>query len=216
MPCIKAFNERKLFKSTPYNNPESKYSKLENILGIKKERTSNKKWKQTIFPIKITKSILIINKKSLIIGSYMDGNIGMELKGDKQHTNKRLANISLEDCKKCLDKFETFINNLYTHNILNIHENLFYILLFLYVSNEPKYNYYISSPNKKKVIIKGNDLKTYETFKKGDSDIIKKILDGNDLEKVIKYIDIHIGCKIETVMSAPNTIIQDNAEDNVE
>ena len=71
---------------------------------------------------------------------------------------------------------------------MNIHENLFYILLFLYVSNEPKYNYYISSANKKKVIIKGNDLKTYETFKKGDSDIVKKILDGNDLENKLNLL----------------------------
>ena len=44
--------------------------------------------------------------------------------------------------------------------------------------------------------------------------LVKKILDGNDLEKVIKYIDIHIGCTLETKMSA-SANVNNEAADNI-
>ena len=60
-------------------------NKLENILDIKKERSTNKKQKKTTFPLKIIKLLLVIHNKSLIIGSYMDGNIGMEIKQQRTY-----------------------------------------------------------------------------------------------------------------------------------
>ena len=197
LPIIKAMNERSLFTLKPYNNTESKYNKLENILDIKKERTSNKKWKKTTFPLKIIKSLLVIHNKSLVIGSYMDGNIGMEIK--QQRTYYRISKLSYENTKIYLDKLENFIDELNKNKVENISEYLFNILLFLYISQPSKYNFYMSTANRQKIIKKCSDGKIFEGFKKGDTNKDKKFLDGYDLEKIIGYIDVDIGCNIATV-----------------
>lgn len=223
LPIIKAFNQRKLFTSKPYNDAGNKYSHLEKILGIVKTRTSNKNWKQTIFPPLIIKCILLISRKSLIIGSYLDCNLINEIK--KIRTSYiRLDKLNFEDTKKHLDTFETFLASLITNSIINIHENLFYILLYLFINQRTKYDFYLAGGNKNKIILKANDKKLYQTFKKKNSEKSKSILDGYDLEKVIGYLDLEIQCTIKTPLtpikpkdigsaSVENIVDEDDSED---
>ena len=204
LPVIKAINLRSLFTSNPYNDASSKYSYLEKILGIVKSKTSNKHWKKTIFPLVIMKCMILINRKSLIIGSYVDVNITNEIK--KIRTGySRLDKLTFENTKQYLDTFELFITNLFTNNILNIHQNLFYILLYLFIKQKSKYDFYIAEHNKYKIIIKSNDIKLYQTFKKKKSEKCKTFLDGYDLEKVIGYLDLEIQCPIKTELTAKET-----------
>lgn len=226
LPIIKAFNQRKLFTSKPYNDASNTYSQLEKILGIVKTRTSNKNWKQTIFPPLIIKCILLISRRSLIIGSYLDCNLINEIK--KIRTSYiRLDKLTFEDTKKYLDTFETFVNSLIANSIIKIHNNLFYILLYLFINQKAKYDYYLAGVNKNKIISKANDAKLYQTFKKKNSELCKSILDGYDLEKIIGYLDLEIQCTIKTPLtpvkqkdnetaSSENSVEEEDDEDSEE
>jgi len=204
-PIINVLNHKNLFKTSGYESPESKYINLVKILNIRDiNRTSNKKWKQFEFPLKIITSCLIIYNKSLVIGSYLNTNLNNELKNIKTGY-LRITKLNELECKNALLEFEKFINDLENKKVYNIHIYLFYILLFLYITNKPKYDIYINNEiNKTKIIKKCNDLTTYEVFKKKDSNNPKKILDGYDLEKLIGYIDVDITCTIKTQLTDPN------------
>lgn len=205
LECIKALNERNLFKSKTYIVNESIYHHLESIFTIKIKKSRNKKWRLSYFPSRIIKSLLIIKLQSLIIGSYMDGNINMGLEGEREGSNKRLNDLTMDECRIGLNILEEFIIDLFKYSVLQIHEYLFHILLFLYITNKPKFTLYIIEPNKDKIIEKCNDLKTYNSFKKPDTSIVKKLLDGYDLEKLIGYIDVDIGCNDRTPLTEYKT-----------
>ena len=212
---IPAFNEKNLFKPDTYDIKLNitPYSKLTEIIQT---HLKGIKFKSNFIPYLIIKACLILQSKSLYIGSYMHLNLTKALQNTHKHPT--LHNLTYEFAKTNLQIVETICNELYekfNNKKIIIHEHLFYILVYIYFENKDKFKFYIS--NIKKITDKYNLKSTYDTsFVKGNSinKVPKQTLCGKDYTKLIEYIDIDVHCSIKS--NVPIIIYKNNTSQMIE
>ena len=163
----------------------------------------------------IIKTILIINYKSLYIGSYASSVILNEFYGKK--TQVYIRNISAEQVKHSLVKFFKFLNDfILALENRKVHEYLFYVLVYLYHEQNEKYTYYISKLNKLTKLGYSKTATYNEKFRNTNGKP-KAILHGEELKSLINvHIDTAIKCPIKTKLEFVNPQTVDDSSDDSE
>ncbi len=182
-PIINALNSYKLLSYATYENENSNWNKLLDILDIPLRQKNHSHTKVKYIHIFLITSLLIINEKSFDIGSYLELNI---LKYIEDNHSVFKKNITIETWKKNIDTFEKFIINLHKDFILQtdkyLHKNIIYIILFQFINNKDKYEIYKSNISKLIVLYKTNKI-----FKNKEEK--QEVVDFTDFKNFILEID---------------------------
>ena len=215
---IKVMKTRKysLFNAATYTADDGNINKMTQLIvpSVEKRYPREDSHVNT-FSYIIIKTILIINYKSLYIGSYSSSVILNEFYGKK--TQVYIRNISAEQVKHSLVKFFKFLNDfILALENRKVHEYLFYVLVYLYHEQNEKYTYYISKLNKLTKLGYSKTATYNEKFRNTNGKP-KAILHGEELKSLINvHIDTAIKCPIKTKLEFVNPQTVDDSSDDSE